>query len=69
MIKEFMGGSSCPDPREVIKDAIIYMDLLQCSLRLFITKEFYNTLMEDLKKLDKVLKAKRSLLAFSLRGR
>ena len=25
LIKEFMGGSSCPDPDEAIKDVIIYI--------------------------------------------
>jgi len=27
LIKEFMGENSCPDPWEVIKDAIIYMGI------------------------------------------
>ena len=69
MIKEFMGGSSCPDSEEAIKDAIIYMGFDAKLNKAPHFKRILNSLMANLKGLIKGLKAKRSLLAFSLRGR
>ena len=69
MIKEFMGGSSCPDPEEAIKDAIIYMGFDAKLNKAPHFKRILNSLMANLNGLSKVIKAKRSLLAFSLRGR
>ena len=64
-----MGGSSCPDPSEVIKDAIIYIGFDAKPNKAPHFKRILNSLMANLKGLSKVIKAKRSLLAFSLRGR
>ena len=69
LIKEFLGGSSCPDPEEAIKDAIIYMGFDAKLNKAPHFKRILNSLMANLKGLSKVIKAKRSLLAFSLRGR
>ena len=69
MIKEFLGGSSCPDPEEAIKDAIIYKGFDAKLNKVPHFKRILNSLMANLKGLIKGIKAKRSLLAFSLRGR
>ena len=69
MIKKFVGGSSCPDPEEAIKDAIIYMRFDAKFNKAPNFKRILNSLMANLKGLSKVIKAKRSLLAFSLRRR
>ena len=64
-----MGGSSCPDPEEAINDAIIYMGF---DIKLSKDPHFkiiLNFLKAILNGLSNVIKAKRSLLAFSLRGR
>jgi hypothetical protein len=64
-----MGGSSYPDPEEAIKYAIIYMGFDAKLNKAHHFKRILNSLMANLKGLSKVIKAKRSLLAFSLRGR
>ena len=64
-----MGGSFCPDPEETIKDTIIYMGFDAKLNKAPHFKRILNSLMANLKGLSKVIKAKRSLSAFSLRGR
>ena len=64
-----MGGSSCPDPEEAIKDAIIYMGFDAKLNKAPHFKRILNSFMANLKGLIKGIKAKRSLLAFNLRGR